>query len=267
MVEKPKVLYSDLSDRYKIWEKLRKLNLSSEAKDLVWLLSHRAINTLDILKKWEIRNTDKCPVCLTEVETNLHPIIQCSSNKEMWKLAVELAPQIEKCTAEELADLEFGCRKEEQYALTTIVTEAFLTGWHTRNEAIFKGKNKTEKGTQILFLHRLRVRLKTDQIRWGEKTFKEKWGNIPVYKIFAKIGKHQDGTKHSTHNIHRGLSPSRVPAAPMELKLLGEEGDPLQLHRTQTHLRTRPDERNDLNSGNTSTQTDWCYNGVNICSM
>jgi hypothetical protein len=164
MVEKPKVLYSNLSDRYKIWEKLRKLNISSEAKDLVWLLSQRAINTLDILKKWEIRNTDKCPVCLTE-ETNLHPIIQCSSNKEMWKLAVELAPQIEKCTAEELADLEFGWRKEEQYALTTIVTEAFLTGWHTRNEAIFKGKNKTEKGTRILFLHRLRVRLKTDQIR------------------------------------------------------------------------------------------------------
>jgi hypothetical protein len=41
-------------------------------------------------------------------------------------------------------DAEFP-RKEEQYALTTIVTEAFLTGWHTRNEAIFKGKNKTEK--------------------------------------------------------------------------------------------------------------------------
>jgi hypothetical protein len=101
----------------------------------------------------------------------------------------------------------------------------------------------------------------------GEQTFKEKWGNIPVYKILAKIDKHQDGTKHSTHNIHRGLSPSRVPATPMELKLLGKEGDPLQLHRTQTHLRTRPDERNDLNSGNTSTQTDWCYNGVNICSM
>jgi hypothetical protein len=49
MVEKPKVLYSNLSDRYKIWEKLRKLNISSEAKDLVWLLSHRVINTLYII--------------------------------------------------------------------------------------------------------------------------------------------------------------------------------------------------------------------------
>jgi hypothetical protein len=50
----------------------------------------------------------------------LTPYKQCSSNKEMWKLALELAPQIEKCTAEELADLEFGCRKEEQYAILRI---------------------------------------------------------------------------------------------------------------------------------------------------
>jgi hypothetical protein len=81
MVEKPKVLDSDLPDRYTIW-KLRKRNLSSEAKDLVWLLSHRAINTLDILKKWEIRNTDKCPVCLTEVQTNLHPINNAHQTKK-----------------------------------------------------------------------------------------------------------------------------------------------------------------------------------------
>jgi hypothetical protein len=69
------------------------------------------------------------------------------------------------------------------YALTTIVTEAFLTGWHTRNEAIFKGKNKTEKGTQILFLHRLRARLKTDQIRWGNK-LSRKNGAIYLYIRF-----------------------------------------------------------------------------------
>ena len=90
-----------------------------------------------------------------------------------------------KCTAEELADLEFGCRKEEQYALTTVVAKAFLTGWHTRNEAIFKGKNKTEKGTQILFLHRLRVRLKTDQIRWGKKLTRKN-GAIYLYIKFSQ---------------------------------------------------------------------------------
>lgn len=61
----------------------------------------------------------------------------------MWRLVVELAPQLDKYTAEELVDLEFGCKKEE-YALTTIVTEAFLTGWYTINDVIFKSKKKTE---------------------------------------------------------------------------------------------------------------------------
>jgi hypothetical protein len=131
------------------------------------------------------------------------------------------------------------------------------------------GKNKTEKKhSTSRFLHRLRVRLKTDQIRWKEQIVKEKWSNIPVYMIFTTIGKQQDGTKYSIHDIHRGLLPSHIPAAVTELKLLLtpllEKKETPQLHRTQIHLRTRPDERNDLNSENTSTQTDWCYNGVNV---
>jgi hypothetical protein len=55
--------------------------------------------------------------------------------------------------------------------------------------------------------------------------------NIP----FKWIGNETDGTKYRAHTTHRGLSPSRVPAALKELKLLGQEGDPLQSHCTQTH--------------------------------
>jgi hypothetical protein len=140
IAEIPKIVNSGLEDRYKVWKRLAKLNLTSEAKDLTWLLSHRALNTLDILKKWEIRSTDKCPACINEVETNLHPLIQCPLNAEMWAMAQELAPQIGNCTAENLADLEFKCKQEENYAIATIVTEAFLAGWYARNETIFKNR-------------------------------------------------------------------------------------------------------------------------------
>lgn len=75
----------------------------------------------------------------------------------------------------------------------------------------------------------------------------------------------RDGTKHSTHSTHRGLSPSQVPAAPKELKLLGEEGDPLQSHHTQKQSRTRQDETKDLTSTNIPTQAEWCYNGAAFC--
>jgi hypothetical protein len=165
IADKPKIFNSELEDRYTIWKRLTKFNLSSEAKDLVWLLSHRALNTLDILKNWEIRASDKCRASLDQMETNLHPTIECPLNNEMWATVTELVPQLSKSTAEILADLEFECKKEKYYAMATIVTEALLAGWHSRNEIIFKNKTKTATGTKFLSLHRLRVGFKTDQSR------------------------------------------------------------------------------------------------------
>jgi hypothetical protein len=43
--------------------------------------------------------------------TTYNPMLIKQRNVET--IALELAPQIEKCTAEELADSEFRCRKEE----------------------------------------------------------------------------------------------------------------------------------------------------------
>jgi hypothetical protein len=76
---------------------------------------------------------------------------------------------------------------------------------------------------------------KTVTYRFQEKEFKDEWGHVPLYKLQKWIGNETDGTKYVAHTTHRGLSPSRVPAAPKELKLLGQEGDPLQSHCTQTH--------------------------------
>lgn len=88
-------------------------------------MSHRTIDTLDILKKWEIKTSDQCPTCLIKTETNLHVTIECPVNNVMWSTVFELAPQTQKCTAENLADLTFECRKEDYYAISTIVADAF----------------------------------------------------------------------------------------------------------------------------------------------
>lgn len=97
---------------------------------------------------------------------NLHqftPSHRMSSKQINVGNGKKLTPQLNNCTAEKLADLDFDCKKEDYYAIATIVTEAFLTGLYSRNEVIFKNKTKTSIGTKLLFLHRLTVRLKTDQ--------------------------------------------------------------------------------------------------------
>jgi hypothetical protein len=63
-----------------------------------------------------------------------------------------------------------------------VLGEYLYTTWVVRNQVTFQGANPNPKNHKLLFLHRLRTRLKADFHRLPEEKFREKWfkGDLPI---------------------------------------------------------------------------------------
>lgn len=180
----PKVLEKpDHAKRAEAWKKLKKLPLSTEAKDLMWLIAHEALPIAAKIFTYHIVKHNLCTICYGETETISHCLFNCSQARPIWQLLYQLAPIIKNIPIEDLALLNLNIpEKNLNKYVSIMVSEACHTVWLARNKKVFDDELTPGKAIISKFKHKMALRIKSDFHRMPQCKFQDIWSNrqLPV---------------------------------------------------------------------------------------
>jgi hypothetical protein len=156
-----------------IWSSLHSADLSSEVRELWWQVSHQVLNASVRLFKFKLINSDLCEVCQNDSETTIHCFFQCISNSIAFQKLKIFLPSLNTLSFQDILDLRFNPPNVNRQAIVT--GEYLYTMWLLLNNHIFHSNKKLPLPTTLVFLHRLRVRIKTDFARLERSAFHSLW--------------------------------------------------------------------------------------------
>jgi hypothetical protein len=158
-----------------IWSSLHSADLSSEVRELWWQVSHQVLNTSVRLFRFKLINSDLCEVCQNDSETTrpIHCFFQCISNSIAFQKLKIFLPSLNTLSFQDILDLRFNPPNVNRQAIVT--GEYLYTMWLLRNNHIFHSNKKLPLPTTLVFLHRLRVRIKADFARLERSAFHSLW--------------------------------------------------------------------------------------------
>ena len=122
-----------------------KVDTLPRIKSFIWKCLHNSIGVGDCLAKRHLSELDRCPICLTEVETIIHRLQDCKRVKTTW---ISLGVQPNSSFFEDSLPIWLeknckfnGCRVPNQPPWIILFPFVIWLLWKERNNVVFKGQN------------------------------------------------------------------------------------------------------------------------------
>jgi hypothetical protein len=163
-----------------IWEIISVSNLTSNARDLAFRISHHILPIKNRLFNLKIIRENLCPLCGKKEETLPHLFLECEVIKPIRDLVKELTTEKAKSDLANLYLLiEKGDKIETAYNLS-ILSEVNLIIWKKRNKKHFEKTQITSIDVLNAFKYALKDLILADKINMDTETFQLKWCGRPL---------------------------------------------------------------------------------------
>jgi hypothetical protein len=175
VVSPPKAITYAPTDRFAVWRRLRAKHFSTNARNLLWQISHNILPVKTLLKERNVTKDDTCAVCNAHVETLQHRFFECPINTPTWETLLRITPVLKNFDLVRTMDLDFGLPASLQRGTEILFSEALYTLWTARNEVTFGRRQHDGASTRELTVRRIKVRLKAELRLHGWQHFKSQW--------------------------------------------------------------------------------------------
>jgi len=168
------------------WRALNCFDLDPRARDVMWRLAHNVLPVRAFLYRIHITTCTACPLCHTPGvwETAKHLFISCPVTLPVWQYLIPCIARVANSplplTDANVLYLNFPASLGSQAAaiLGRLYSELIYAVWIKRNAVVFERKQVSSQDVKLLFLYRLRVRLRADFLRLDAARFNDSWQGV-----------------------------------------------------------------------------------------
>ena len=168
------------------WRVLNNCDIDPRARDVMWRLAHGVLPVRYFLNHIHVTNCVLCPLCRVNNswETTTHLFLHCPIARPIWVFLLpcltRIAGKVLQINDVNVFFLNFDANLEQSNAaiLARLFSEVIYCIWTKRNAVVFDRVKCVPQDIKLLFLYRLRVRLKADLLRLGEHLFNVCWKGV-----------------------------------------------------------------------------------------
>ena len=168
------------------WQVLNNCDIDPRARDVMWRLVHGVLPVRFFLNHIHVTNCVLCPLCRVpnSWETTTHLFLLCPVTRPLW---VYLLPCLSRVAGKALQindvtvlflNFDINLGQPNAATLARLFSEVIYCIWTRRNAVVFDRVKCVPQDIKLLFLYRLRVRLKADLLRLGENLFNVCWKGV-----------------------------------------------------------------------------------------
>ena len=163
------------------WSVITRGYLSPRPREVTWRLAHQVLPVRVMLYRFKITNVASCGLCGSQPETLDHLFLQCHVVQPIWSSIRSQLGRLAGCRLVLNDRLIFyfqwpsNIAPEAKAPLSVLFSELLYSIWIKRNEAIYRKTHVDTRSIVVLFMHRLRTRIKADFIRFTMEQFRAVW--------------------------------------------------------------------------------------------